>query len=156
MEALRRTWEHTGMSRLRRFPSTIVLVAACCLPLAGCGKSKPIMEGLVTLDGVPIEKGLIMLMPANGKGQTAGGGIEAGRYRISASPGPMQVRINASRKDGKMLDPAAPWTGVMVDRYVSYVPDRYNEKTELEVTIKPGLNKHDFTLEGGTVGKPQE
>ena len=44
----------------------------------------------------------------------------------------------------------------MVDRYVEYVPDRYNEKTELEVTIKPGLNKHDFSLKGGTVGKPQE
>jgi hypothetical protein len=156
MEDLRRTLEQTGVSRLRRFPSTIVFVAACCLTVGGCGKSKPIMEGLVTLDGVPIEKGLIMLMPANGKGQTAGGGIEAGRYRISASPGPMAVRINAARKDGKMLDPAAPWTGAMVDRYVEYVPDRYNENTLLEVTIKPGLNKHDFSLEGGTVGKPRE
>jgi hypothetical protein len=68
----------------------------------------------------------------------------------------MAVRINAARKDGKILDPEAPWTGVMVDRYVEYVPDRYNENSELEVTLKPGLNKHDFALEGGTVGKPQE
>jgi hypothetical protein len=145
--------EYSGMSRSRRFST---LAAACCLTVAGCGTSKPIMEGLVTLDGAPIEKGLILLMPANGKGQTAGGGIEAGRYRISASLGPMEVRINAARKDGKMLDPMAPWTGAMVDRFVEYVPDRYNEKTELEVTIKSGLNKHDFNLEGGTVSKPQQ
>jgi hypothetical protein len=144
------------MPRSYRFSSAILLVAACCLAAVGCGKSKPIMEGLVTLDGVPIEKGLIMLVPTNGKGQTAGGGIEAGRYRISASPGPMAVRINAAREDGKILDPAAPWTGVMVDRYVEYVPDCYNENSELEVTIKPGLNKHDFKLEGGTVGSGKE
>jgi len=144
------------MSRFCRFSSAIILVAACCLTVAGCGKSKPTMEGLVTLDGVPIEKGTIMLIPAKGKGQSAGGGILAGRYRISASVGPMRVLINAARQDGKMPDPLNPGSGVMVDRYVEYVPDRYNEKTGLEVTIVEGLNKHDFALEGGTVGKAKQ
>jgi hypothetical protein len=144
------------MSRFHRFSSAVLLVAACCLAAAGCGKSKPMMEGLVTLDGEPIEKGTIMLIPANGKGQSAGGGIVAGRYRITASAGPMQVRINAARKDGTMPDPLNPGSGVMVDRYVEYVPDRYNEKTELDVTIAAGLNTHDFKLEGGTAGKSQE
>jgi hypothetical protein len=50
-----------------------------------------------------------------------------------------------------MLDPGG--SGQMVDRLVEAVPDRYNEKTSLEVTISPGLNKHDFALEGSTVGK---
>lgn len=127
-------------------PTLLLLLAA------GCGSSRPIIEGLVTLDGVPIEKGTIMLMPANGKGQNAGGGIVSGRYRFPASPGPMQVQINANRKDGKMPDPLNPGSGALIDRYVDFVPDRYNEKTELEVTIKPGLNKHDFELEGGIVG----
>lgn len=144
------------MPRSRRLPYAICLVAAVCLAAAGCGKSKPIMEGLVTLDGAPIEKGTIMLIPAKGKGQSAGGGIVAGRYRITASPVPVKVWINASRKDGKMPDPLNPGSGVMVDRYVEYVPDRYNEKTTLEVTITEGLNKHDFALEGGKAGKPQE
>lgn len=144
------------MPRSRPFPHAICLTAAFLLTIAGCGKSKPIMEGLVTLDGVPIEKGTIMLIPVKGKGQSAGGGIVAGRYRITASPVPVNVWINASRKDGKMPDPLNPGSGVMVDRYVEYVPDRYNEKTTLEVTITEGVNKHDFTLEGGKVGKPQE
>jgi hypothetical protein len=44
----------------------------------------------------------------------------------------------------------------MVDRYVEYVPDCYNEKTMLEVTITEGLNKHDFALEGGTGGEAKQ
>jgi hypothetical protein len=144
------------MPHSRRFPYAACLVAALCLAAAGCGKSKPIMEGLVTLDGTPIEKGTIMLIPATGKGQSAGGGIVAGRYRITASPVPVRVWINASRKDGKMPDPLNPGSGVMVDRYVEYVPDRYNEKTTLEVTITEGLNKHDFALEGGTVSEAKQ
>ena len=114
------------------------------------------MEGVVTLDGTPIEKGTIMLIPANGKGQSAGGGVVAGRYRILASVGPMRVLINAARKDGRMPDPLNPGSGVMVDRYVEYVPDRYNENTTLEVTITEGLNKHDFALEGETVNTGKE
>ena len=144
------------MPRFRRFPYAACLVAALCLAAAGCGKSKPMMEGLVTLDGVPIEKGTIMLIPSTGKGQSAGGGIVAGRYRITASPVPVKVVINASRKDGKMPDPLNPGSGVMIDRYVEYVPDRYNEKTTLELTITEGLNKHDFALEGGTVGEAKQ
>jgi hypothetical protein len=111
------------------------------------------MEGTVTLDGVPIEKGVIVLMPPDGKGQTAGCGITAGSYRMQASPGTKQVSIIAERKDGKMPDPMSPGSGAVIDRYVDYVPERYNKKSELTVTIKPGLNKHDFKLEGGTVGE---
>lgn len=116
---------------------------------AGCSSSRPVVEGTVTLDGEPIEKGTIELLPSDGKGPTAGCGIEAGKYRMPAAPGSRQVVIRASRKDGKMPDPMSPGSGTLIDRYVEYVPARYNEKTELTVTIKPGLNKHDFKLEGG-------
>jgi hypothetical protein len=122
------------------------------LTATGCGPSKTIMEGTVTLDGIPIKKGTIMLMPTNGKGQTAGCGIAAGKYHTEVSPGLMQVRSTANRKEGKMPDPLNPGSGAMIDRYVDYVPEKYNEKTELEVTLKPGLNKHDFKLESA---KPQ-
>ena len=129
------------------FVISIAAVMLLCLTTAGCGSSKPIVEGTVTLDGVPIEKGTIVLMPIDGKGQTAGCGIEAGKYRMQASPGTRQVLIHANRKDGTMPDPMSPGSGKMIDRYVNYVPEKYNEKTELTVTIKPGLNKHDFALE---------
>ena len=129
--------------------SFAALAVPALLMSVGCGTSKPVMEGTVTLDGVPIEKGVIVLTPPDGKGQTAGCGITAGSYRMQAAPGTMQVSIMAERKDGTMPDPMSPGSGAIVDRYVNYVPERYNKKSELTVTIESGLNKHDFHLEGG-------
>lgn len=74
-----------------------------------------------------------------------------GAYRMEASLGAMRMSIEAHRKGGKMPDPMSPGSGAMVDRYVEYVPDRYNDKTELTVTVEPGMNKHDFKLEGNSL-----
>ena len=129
-------------------------LAFATLVATGCGTKRPVVEGLVTLDGVPIAAGAIRLVPADGKGPTAGGGIMVGRYRLETSAGLKKVWITFAQKAGtKVLDPEAMGSGQMIDRYVESVPDRYNTKTELEIMIKPGLNKHDFTLEGSTVGK---
>jgi hypothetical protein len=129
-------------------------LAFATLVATGCGTKRPVVEGSVTLDGLPIVAGAIRLVPSDGKGPTAGGGIMAGRYRVETSAGPKKVWINFAQKDGtKVLDPEAMGSGQMIDRYVESVPDRYNTKTELEITIKPGLNTHDFKLEGGTVGE---
>jgi hypothetical protein len=35
----------------------------------------------------------------------------------------------------------------MADVYVSSGPSRYNEATELVVTVRPGRNEFDFALE---------
>lgn len=135
------------------FPQSINLriasLAVLCVMTVGCYASRPVLEGTVTLDGVPIEKGTIMLVPADGKGPTAGCGIEAGKYSMQASLGTMKVVISAPRKNGKMPDPMSPNTGAMIDRYTDSVPDRYNANTELEFTVKPGMNKHNFELESG-------
>ena len=130
---------------------TIVLALASLVAI-GCGPRRPVMEGSVALDGMPIVAGTIMLVPADGKGPMAGTGITAGRYRVEAAVGPKKVWINFPQNDGtKMLDPGG--SGQMIDRSVESMPARYNEKTELEIMIKPGLNKHDFTLEGSLVGE---
>jgi len=139
----------TRRSGVSAWPALLVLTA---LAATGCGRSSPIVEGIVTLDGVPIDAGTIELFPADGKGPTAGTGIKAGRYRMETAEGPKKVWINSPQKDGtKMLDPGG--SGQMIDRRVESVPDRYNAKTELEITIKPGRNTHDFSLEGSKVGK---
>ena len=132
--------------------SWTTVLALASLVAIGCGPRRPVIEGSVTLDGMPIVAGTIMLVPADGKGPMAGTGITAGRYRVEAAVGPKKVWINFPQNDGtKMLDPGG--SGQMIDRSVESVPARYNEKTELEIMIKPGLNKHDFTLEGSLVGE---
>jgi len=132
----------------------MVALAFATLVATGCGTKPPVVEGSVTLDGVPITAGAIRLVPADGKGPTAGGGITAGRYRVETAAGPKKVWINFAQKDGtKVLDPEAMGSGRMIDRYVESVPGRYNTETELEITLKPGLNTHDFTLKGSLIGK---
>jgi len=126
-----------------------MLVLVTPLFLLGCGTRKPVVEGLITLDGIPVRKGAIQLIPADGKGQTAGTGVVDGRYRMEASPGTMKVIVNWPQANGKMLDPGG--SGQMIDRYVETVPPKYNEKSELTVTVKPGVNVADFAFEGSTL-----
>jgi hypothetical protein len=70
---------------------------------------------------------------------------------MEASPGTMAVIINWPQANGKMMDPGG--SGQMIDRYVESVPPKYNEKTELTVTVKPGVNKHDFAIKGSTLSQ---
>lgn len=124
--------------------AVLVIIAA----LIGCQR-KPvtIVEGTVTLDGSPLAKGTILLVPADGKGQTAGDGITNGRYRMPASPGAMTVQIRALKKGGLVKDPGDPAGSTMVERMVEAIPARYNEATELRITLVPGVNRKDFALE---------
>jgi hypothetical protein len=143
------------MGRVMPRANWFLAAALAALVLAcgpGCGERRPQVEGLITLDGVPIEQGAVQFIPANGLGQTAGTGIVAGRYQMPASTGTMRVVINWPQVSGKMLDPTG--SGKMVDRYVESVPERYNEKTELEFTVKPGRNVADFPLEGSVLMSP--
>ena len=123
-------------------------ILAIAVVLSGCGRGKPVMEGRITLDGEPIAKGSILLMPADGKGQTAGTGIVDGLYRMEACEGSMKVIISSPRKSDKQLFVPLPEdTGNMSHLYFDAVPPRYNEATELVVTIGPGRNEFDFALE---------
>ena len=62
-----------------RLGMVVVGLAAC----AGCGKGLATVEGNVTFDGQPVEKGTIVFEPADGVGPTGGGAIENGKYRIT-------------------------------------------------------------------------
>jgi hypothetical protein len=140
--------------RCSNWLSCAAVLALASLFAIGCGSQRPVVEGSVTLDGLPIAVGSIRLIPADGKGPTAGTGVMGGRFRVETTEGQKKVWITFAQKDGtKVLDPEAMGSGRMIDGYVESVPDRYNTKTELEITIKPGLNKHDFTLEGSLIGK---
>jgi hypothetical protein len=140
------------LSESKRFTACI---AAVTFFVAGCGSGRPAVEGRVTLDGEPITYGSIMLVPADGKGQTAGTGIANGLYRMEASAGPMKVIINSPKKtDRKQHVPTPEDTGAMADLYVDAVPARYNEATELEVTVVPGRNTFDFALESEKSPRP--
>jgi hypothetical protein len=127
----------------QRAPGVAALaVAALGLALAtGCSdERKAQVSGTVTLDGVPVENGTIQLYPVGASGQSAGGGIENGKYKLDASVGEMKVTINASKVVGKqkMYDTA---DSPVIDKMAEIIPDEYNTKSTLTVTLKPGVNE---------------
>jgi hypothetical protein len=121
-------------------------LAALCL-LVGCTGSsgRQAIEGTVTLDGKPLEKGQITFVPqADTKGPTAGAEVTGGRFKIPAAggafAGKFRVEIAASRPGG----PKVPdrMTGKLVDGYVQFIPARYNAESQLTADVKAGAVNH--------------
>lgn len=133
-----------------------LLAAALLVGVSGCGQKKPVVFGLVTLDGQPLDNGNITFSPVAGDGQTSGALIGPdGRYRTDASPTKLKVVISASKVIGKrkMYDtPDSP----TVDILQEILPPRYSDMkmTELTVTIVPGENEKNFELTSGKGSVP--
>lgn len=123
---------------MRLAPVAIVLLT---LPLLGCGSAgSDRVEGMVTFDGTPVEAGEIVFMPVDGNGGVGAGQIVDGKYSVECPPGDKKVQITATRVEGKAADG--------LDKYVAYIPKKYNDQTTLTATIERGSNKAvDFTLE---------
>ena len=130
-----------------------LLPAACCLLLlSGCGGSdgRQSIEGTVTLDGKPMEKGQVNFMPLPGtQGPTAGSEIKDGKFTIAAKggtfAGKFRVEITASRPSGKKVPDQ--FSGEMVDAYEQFIPERYNRQSELEAEVKADApNRFEFAI----------
>jgi hypothetical protein len=129
---------------MARYSTALLLGLAlglCC----GCSGGKPTVSGEVTLDGKPLEEGIIRFVPADGKSQTASAPISKGRYRAEPPPGEHRVEISAPKVVGKRKMYDAPDVPA-VDDVVELLPARYNVKSELTLTVKPGSQTKDFPL----------
>ena len=133
-----------------------VLCLTILLPMVtGCGHRVPqraAVAGSVTFDGRPLEQGSILFVPVEGvQGIAAGGRIEHGQYRLSATDGPMagrhRVEIRAARKTGKMVRTSTVLRNETAAEIVELIPPRFNSASTLRVDIKPGDNTADFAVE---------
>jgi hypothetical protein len=132
--------------------SKIILVcslSAVVITAIGCGSGQEAtLEGVVTLDGSPVQRGRIILVPnVSGAGAFAAinsdgsyeaytgsiDGLETGDYRI----------VIQSRED-PIPDPKGgpPMPGKLI------TPKKYarSSTSELNVSIVPGSNEKDFEL----------
>jgi hypothetical protein len=124
------------------------------ITLVGCGDSsglkKVVLRGKVSYDGQPIANGQIYFRPTGTtEGPVSGAPIKDGEYVAEAKGGvPVgthEVRIEGYRSrrgdGGEDLlsgrDAGAP---------EQYLPDKYNLKTTLRVTIDSGTMAKDFDL----------
>ncbi len=124
-------------------------LAGLLLALPGCGKrtgDSLAVQGRVTLDGKPLESGIITFLPADGKGASGGAEIVAGRYETQLAPGEKKVSILAERVAGtQRRDPGDPNSETFEVKQ-QYLPARYNTATTLRATISASNPTVDFAL----------
>jgi hypothetical protein len=117
------------------------------LGLVGCGSNgRSTVEGMVTLNGQPIESGSMSFRPLDGKTPTVGCFITAGRFALQVPIGSMRVEISAMEKSGKGVT-TAQGAPVEVDLATEAIPERYNAKSELVIDVKAGVNRVAYALE---------
>src|SRR5262245_28750207 len=134
------------MSRLGR--NAVLFAWALGVACAGCsGPNISTVTGEVTLDGQPLKEGIIRFVPVNGDTPTADAPIVNGRFKAPVPPGQKRVEISAPKpgKKRKAYDtPDSP----EVEDVGELIPERYNAKSELPLTVQQGAQEKRFELKG--------
>jgi hypothetical protein len=117
----------------------------------GCGGEigiiKHPLNGNVSLDGNPLERGTIFFDPLPGmKCDPATGAISNGAYKVELTVGEYRVKINGSKKTGNKMQKAMAPKGEMIDEEVEAVGVAYNSKSNLKQSVVVGNNKGDFVV----------
>src|SRR5688500_5823015 len=112
-----------------------VLVGQACA--VGCPRSsgKGTVSGEGYYLGNPPKERRIRFVPKDGSTQPADAPIKDGRYTATVPAGEMRVEISAPKVMGKIkMMPDSP----EVDQVGELIPERYNVKTELFLTVQSG------------------
>jgi hypothetical protein len=129
-----------------------------CLALGGCGAPsddlpRQALSGTVTLNGQPLEVGIIQFQPASDQEPVpAGAEIKDGAYKVprdqGVTPGNYRVFITSSgSKNQPALTPAESSGEKMPKVMPDLIPEEYNLKTTLTAKVEAGKdNKFDFDL----------
>jgi len=111
--------------------------------LSGCDTSDRVkIVGTATLNGQPLERGLVTFRPQPGTASpSAGAKITNGEFSVAPEgglmPGTFRVEITATRPTGEEVRTRFSDQPLALEE--QYIPDRYNKKTELEFTIPPDV-----------------
>jgi hypothetical protein len=138
---------HPGYRRSRR----VLLLALALAGLAGCS-GRPSVQGTVTIDGAPLNGGVIVFTPVvAGEGTNATGGpITDGKYLLSGpkgpEPGSYRVEVSWKKKTGRQV-PVPGDPKMQMDETAEAIPPTYRgPKSTLAAEIKPGSNTYNFDL----------
>ena len=136
-------------SNLRtRLAVAAAMVSAMAGLSGGCGGGPPQAQvnGTVTLDGKPLDTGVIHFYPqSDAGGPSASADVKDGRYQLQTGIGPMKVVVNANKVFGKRKMYNTPDSPVVED-IRDVLPERYNMKSELKAALTPGPNEVNFEL----------
>ncbi len=118
-----------------------LLCGLCCLLMVGCdsGPKKVPVSGTVTFDGTPVGTADVLaeiIFTAPGQPPDAIRFAD-GKFTVQVQPGKKRVEIRHSRKVGENE------MGAIMEQYI---PDRYNDKSELEADITAARSDLEFKL----------
>jgi hypothetical protein len=140
--------------RLRGFVQTTSFLALA--GLFGCDSAptdfpRQTINGEVTLDGRPLEEGLISFEPEGRPEPVAAGVVIDGRFEVPRSDGPApgrhKVAVWARKQTGESVRDASDPTKTVAEA-VSIIPERFNARTELTVEVASGRsNTFRFDLD---------
>lgn len=124
--------------------SSALLATVVC---SGCSEQRGTVSGQVTLNGQPLDKGMIVFNSLDpGSQASASADIVNGRYTLETTAGQKQVQITAPIVTGTRPEYAGPGAPV-VEITEERLPARYHSASELTFEIKPGKNDKDWPLE---------
>jgi len=130
----------------------LVFIALLC----GCGADdrRASIYGTITVDGEPLQTGTIGFIPSGeNKGPASGASIVAGSYKIPKEKGPFLgtnlVMITSYKSSGRMVPTIEDRGGPPIAEIAQFIPERYNDASELERNVVPGKNEFNFELETG-------
>lgn len=133
------------LAAARRAPGSCRESAVCCLVagivfgvsmLPGCAAKSTGVNGVVTVDGKPIEKAIIQFLPERRDAPTAVTVSDKdGRYDVAVSSVPYRITITAERVVGQKKDDLPG--GGMIDVYESIVPVAYTDAAKTPLTVTP-------------------
>lgn len=119
---------------------------------SGCGRPATRLQGVVTIDGQPVDKAIVQFSPERRDGPTAVAITDAaGRYSLAVSAVPFRVTIVAQRVVGQKKDDANP-DGGLVDVHEDVVPARYGDLAKTPLRAEPvadTVTTLDFPLTAG-------
>ena len=124
------------------------LLLVGCLAATGCGKSRARVAGTVTVNGSPMELGMIAFDPVDpGLGPKVGGKVMDGAFVLDDTRGPFpgkhRVELHWLKPTGrKVKNP----DGVLEDERADALPAKYHEKTELTAEIGSWSNTVNFDV----------
>lgn len=130
--------------RLRRLCPSPVLMLPFMLGLVaagGCGQPRTVVTGVVTLDGKPIEKGILTFTPERRDAPTATAVTDRnGVYSLEVSAVPFRVTIVAQRVVGQTKNDVNP-NGPPMDVVEDVVPGRYGDPATTTLRTEPAARR---------------
>ena len=121
----------------------------------GCGKREYTgprrmpLSGKVTVDGEPMQMGVISFLPQDETGRVSGGPIKDGSYSVpeamGATAGKYRVEIHWNKPTGKKIRNPMD-KDEMLDEMMEGLPEKYHEKSELTVEVNEKQTTFDFDL----------